>query len=514
MPFYHRAETMDGMEPIKKQRVWPLLWREKWIIAASIVVMVGLAIAYTVTSSKVYQASGLIQVNLATPNPGSSDTTAANQALAQNYATLLTSAGFLNQIRSQVDGGRLSVDELQSRLSATAVPQSALVELQATGASPEEAQRVDTDVANGFLANLRNGATTRTAQLTSQLQQQITQLSNQISALRAKGSTSAISEEISSLQSSRQALIAQNATLVANGIANGTSAALSAAPEASSSPISPKKTLNLLGGLLLGIVLGVAAAFARQALRPAIHSADDVAGVLDLPLLASIPLRSRLKADDPTLPEAYGVLHANLSLALRSGDMRVVTFVGYNAQVGKTSTVEGLARAAQRGERQILAVDGDMRLATLSTRFGHADHPGIVDVLQGAVPLDAALVQLESGLWLLPARPSRMNAASLLSGSRTYALMAELRERFDMVLIDSPPLSGLADGLILASHSDAVVLVVRAGLTKPADLHAANSSLLHNMTPVVGTVVFEELPVEPYYGAPEDGKLRSPAPVR
>jgi Mrp family chromosome partitioning ATPase len=92
------------------------------------------------------------------------------------------------------------------------------------------------------------------------------------------------------------------------------------------------------------------------------------------------------------------------------------------------------------------------------------------------------------------------------------ALMADLRERFDLVLVDSPPLSGLADGLILASLSDIVVIVVRAGVTKPADLTAATNSLLHNMTPIAGTVVFEELPDEPYYYAAPD-KPPSAAPV-
>ena len=265
----------------------------------------------------------------------------------------------------------------------------------------------------------------------------------------------------------------------------------------------------MIAGLLLGLLLGVALAWARQALRPAIHSAEDVSSIVDVPVLASIPLKSRLKADDPALPEAYGVLHANLMFALRQGDMRVVTFVGYNAQVGKTSTVEGLGRAATRGDRQVLLVDGDMRAATLSTRLGHGDHPGLVDVLQGAIPVDAALVQLESGLWLLPTRAARPNAGALLAGNRTYTLLSDLRERFDLVLVDSPPLSGLADGLLLASLSDAVVVIARAGLTKPGDLTAVTSGLLHNMTPIAGMVVFEELPVEPYYAATEVEAKRS-----
>jgi Mrp family chromosome partitioning ATPase len=492
---------MDEIEPINKQRIGPILWREKWVILASIVVMVALSGIYTLTQAKVYQASAILQVNLQTATPGSTDTTNANQGLAQNYANLLTSSGFLSSIRQQVDGGRLSVDSLQSKITASALPQTALVEVHATGSSPQQAQTIGQQVISGFLASLQATAATHTAQLQNQLQAQIGGLSARISALQAQPQTPSVVELINSLKASRQALINQNATLVANGVAQGTSTTVSAPPQASSSAISPKKSLNLIAGLLLGVLLGLGVAWLRHVVRPAIHSADDVAAVVDLPLLASIPLKSRFKPDDPGIREAYGVLQANLAFALRNDNMRMVTFVGFNPGVGKTSAVEGLARASSRGDRQLLIVDGDMRAATLSARFGYRDHPGLVDVLQGASALDAVLAEVDEGLWLLPTRPARVNAANLLAGSRTFALMAELRERFDLVAIDSPPLTGLADGLILASQSDAVVVVVRAGITKPSDLVNGTNSLRHHMTPIAGTVVFEELRVEAYYGA-------------
>lgn len=490
---------MDDLDLANKPRIGPILWREKYVIIASVVVMVALAAIYTVTSSKVYQATAILQVNVATATPGSSDTTAANQGLAQNYANLLTSTGFLNSIRQQVMGGRFSAESLQSHLSATAPQQTALVQVQATGSSPEEAQLIDQQVINGFLNNIESTATSHTARLQRQLQSQIVQLSSQISALAAQPATAATVDQLGSLKASRQALINQNATLVANGVAQGTSATISAPPAASSTPISPKKSLNLLAGVLLGLLLGLAIAWLRQLMRPAVHSAEEVSKALDLPLLASIPLKSRYKPTDPAIRESYGVLQTNLAFALRNDNLKIVTFVGYNHGVGKTSAVEGLAHASAHGDRVLLAVDGDIRAATLSSRLGYSDHPGLVDVLDGTESLDSALVQMDDGFWLLPTRPARVNPATLLAGSRTLSVMAELRERFDLVAIDSPPLSGLADGLILASHSDVVVLVVRAGVTKPSDLTAATGSLRHHMTPIIGTVMFEELRTDDYY---------------
>ncbi len=504
----------DSVEQADRQRVGPILWREKYIIVAAVVVMIVLAFAYTASESKVYQASAILQVNVATNQPGSVDTTNANQGLAQNYATLLVSPGLLDTIRSNVEGGHLSTATLQSRLTATALPSTALVQLTANGPSPAAAQKLAQQVITGFLAQLQSSANTRTTQLQSQDEQAISTLSAEIAHLQALPATASNVQQIASLQSTKQALISQNEALVASGLAQGTSATLSAPPVAATDPISPRRSLNLIGGLVLGLVLGVALAWVRHLLRPALQSADDVAAAAGLPILASIPLKPKLRAEDPTVVEAYRILATNLSFAMRDKDESLLTIVGFSPEVGKTSVVMGLADAmAERGHR-VLMVDGDMRAASLSTRYGHEKHPGLVDVLQGAISVDLAIVRLRRGLWLLPARPSRINAASLLSGGRMAALTPELRERFDVVLFDSPPIAGLADGLVLASLSDEVVLVARAGLTKPAELSAAVRSLRQADTTIAGIVVFEEISTDTYYpaGAAETGD-EAPAPV-
>jgi capsular exopolysaccharide synthesis family protein len=490
----------EQVEPRNPARIAPILWRGKFLILGSVVLMLVLAFVYTAHSAKVYEATAILQVSL--PNQSaSSDTTAANEGLASNYATLLVSPGFLDRVRPQVDGGRLSTADLESRLSANAILMTALVQLHATGPSPRSAQELAGQVANGFLIDLQSDATSQTAQQQSQIQQTITNLSTRISTLQASPSAnvSPTSDQITSLKASRQALIEQDASLVANGLAQGTSATLSAPPAASSSPVKPKRSLNLIAGLLLGVLLGIGLAWLRDLLQPGIRSADEAAALLGVPVLASIPLRPQLSSEDPVLPEAYEVLHTNLFFAMRNQGLRIVTLVGPNPQVGKTSAVEGLANVAAPGGRNVLIVDGDMRAGALSGRFRQGLHAGMVELLQGTVDLDEALVSLGPGLSLLPTRPSLINPPSLLSGSRMRAVTAELRERFDIVLIDSPPITGLADGLILASLSDAVVVVIRAGLTKPADLTNAAASLHQSQTPIAGLVVFEERPVESYY---------------
>ena len=496
------APMKDQREPVSAQRIGPILWRQKHVILASTAVMLMLALIYTARSAKVYEATAVLQVSI--PNQSAStDTTTASQGLAQNYATLLVSRGFLESNRAQIERGRLDTAELESRLSASALQQTALVELHSTGPSPQAAQRLGQQVINAFLASLQTEATNRTAQQQGQVQATINGLSARITALQASPNAGVppISEQISSLQASRQSLIEQNATLVANGLAQGTSATLSSPPAASSTPIKPRLALNLIAGLLLGALLGVGLAWLRENLQPRLRSAEEAAALLNVPLLASIPLKARLDANDQTLLEAYDVLHTNLLFALRTQQMRLVTFVGPNPQVGKSSAVEGLAKAASGDGRNILVVDGDMRAGVLSSRLGKSGHVGMAEVLQGEVSLDDALISLGHGLSLLPTHRSNINPPSLLASSNMRSLSAELHDRFDIVLIDSPPIADLADGLILASLSDAVVMVARTGLTKPADLTAAATSLRHSQTLLVGIVVFEERQVESYYPA-------------
>lgn len=507
----------EQLEPENAQRIAPILWRGKFVILATVATMLLLDVIYTARSAKVYEATAIFQVSV--PNQTiNADTTSANQGLAQNYATLLISPGFLEKIRSKVGNGRLTAAELESRLSATALTQTALVELHSTGPSPGAAQALGRQVASAFLVDLASEASARTAQEQSEIQHNIASLSTQITALQASpsASTPPTSAQISSLQASQRALIAQSASLIVTGLAQGTSATLSAPPTASSSPIRPRRSLNLLAGLLLGLLLGVGLAWLREVLRPGLRSAEEAAALLSVPVFASIPLRPKTSANDPALLEAYDILQTNLFLAMSRDDLRVVTFIGPNPRVGKTSAVEGLAKITTRGGRNVLIVDGDMRAGALSSRLGHGQRSGMVELLQGNVDLDEVLVPIESGLSLLPTRQSSINPPSLLSGERMRALSAELRERFDLVLIDSPPIAGLADGLILASLSDAVVMVIRAGLTKPTDLTAAAASLRQSQTAIAGLVVFEERPFESYYPAVEERAeaARDPAMLR
>lgn len=483
----------------QENQLGTLLWRGKWLVALALVVTIGLAVLVTALTAKVYEATAIFQITSPNASPGEA-TDLANQGLAKNYATLIVSPSFLERVKGRVAGGRLGTSELESTLKAGVVEETGLMELRARGDSPRDAQQIAGQVSAAFVSTLQRDATSRTALQQREIETEVGALSQRIDRLAGSAPrTSEAEAQIGSLRDSRDALRKQSANLVANGVAQGSSATLTAAPTAASTPVSPRPSLNLLAAIVLGLLLGIGLVYLRERLRPALHSAEDAADLLGVPVLTSVPLRRRPKPGDPVLTEAYEMLHAQLSLTAQGDEVNVVTMGSVNPAEGKTSAVEGAAYAAVRGGNNVLVVDGDLRVASLSKRLDQPHGSGLIELVEGRASLDEAIRTLGPGLDVLPANPPVANPPALLNSPRMHELIAELRLRYDLVLIDSPPLAHLADSSILASLSDGFVLVVRTGVTTPADLTAARAIVKQAGSRIIGIVVFEPRSIDKTY---------------
>jgi receptor protein-tyrosine kinase len=480
---------------MEQQRLGVVLWRGRWLVLACFAIGIALAILATKQAAKVYEAQATIQVtsgSTAASGASPSDVVAANQGLAQTYATLIADESFLGTIRTKVLGGDLTASDLASRITASAVTNTALVKLTAEGASPEEARTVATDVANGFVSYLRSNAAERSTVLQTQVQEQLRRLNQQISA---GGSA----ERLDTLRAQRTELSRELESIVAAQLAQAGSVSVTGEATAGSAPVRPRKMLNLVAGALLGLLVGAGAAFLRAQLDRGLHSAAEAEELLDAPVLASIPIRRRYSNDDAVLGEAYDLLRANLAFLALDTPMQVITFSSANPREGKTSSVEGLAYAAVRGGMSVLVVDGDVRTRSLSRNLGRGDAPGLTSVVVGMASPEEAMTEVVPGLTLLPAGPTPPNPPSLLSSGRLREAFDDFRSQFDLVLVDSPPAAQLADAALLASVSDAVVVVARVGVSARADLPRVLANLRHSPTPVAGVVVLEQRPVDDKY---------------
>jgi capsular exopolysaccharide synthesis family protein len=501
---------------VQEQRLTTLLWRGKWLIVACLAVGIVLAILATKQATKVYQGTAILNV---TPAPTSATAQtlqatqiAGTQALAATYATLIVDPSFLGSIASHlppVRGKRLSPSELQSNLAAKAITNTTLVQLQADAGSPRDAQRLAGAVAGLFVDNVRTTSGEENRSLQAAIETQIADLNTKIAAARASGNR----DEVNALVGAQKALTQQQAQLLSNGLLNGFSVRRSGRATASATPIRPRPVLNLIVGALLGFVLGIGLAWLRQRLDRALHSSDEAEALLNVPILASIPIRDAYSSEDPVLGEAYDVLRANLAFIGLDQPLKVLTVSSFNPREGKTSTVQGLAFAAARGGMRVAMIDGDVRTRTLSKRLGFSGSSGLTTVMIGAQTLERAVVEVTAGLTFLPAGPTPPNPASLLSSNRLREIIEQLRDEYSLVIIDSPPVAHLADASFLAAASDGVAVVARVGVTARADLPSAAANLRHSPTPLIGVVVLEHREIdETYYPAVSKG-ARTEHPV-
>lgn len=473
-----------------------ILWRGKWLVLLALAACIALAIVATKLSTKVYAAQATIQVNSANSgaNAGASpsDIVSANQGLAQTYATLITDPSFLQQIRGSVLGGRYSAGDLAARLSAHAVQNTSLIVLSVQASSPQMARSLASSVGKAFVRAVQTSSVQRTAQMQTQIQSLIQSLDGRIAA---GGSA----QTLDSLRGARAELEKQLAALVAGQIAAGASVSLAGPATGSSASVKPRPKLNLIAGVLVGLLLGCLLAWLRTALDRGLHSAEEAERLLGAPTLARIPERRRYSSDDPVLGEAFDVLRANLAFLSAEQPLQVVTVTSFNPREGKSSTVDGLALAAVRGGLDVLIVDGDVRTHAISDRFGFGSARGLTNLIVRSATPEETVLEIAPGLSLLPGGPLPPNPPSLLASVRMRELIDELRERYDLILIDSPPVAHLADASLLASISDGVVAVARVGLTRRADLPAAAANLRQVPTPVVGVVLVEQREIDDTY---------------
>ena len=237
--------------------------------------------------------------------------------------------------------------------------------------------------------------------------------------------------------------------------------------EIPSYPTSPRLVLNLALALFVGTLLAGMFVFLRNFFDDSIRSPEDVERKLGLPMLGLIPL-----VDDPLaavqdnmsgMSEAYHALVTNLMYATPSGLPRSLVVTSANEGEGKSTTAHAVALDLARLGRSVLLIDADLRRPTLHRRLQDITSPGLTEVLAGQAQLDEVVIGSgETNLTYLTALPVPPDPSILLGGNRLPALLNEARARYDVVILDSPPLLGLSDTPTLATHADALVLMVDA----------------------------------------------------
>ena len=260
------------------------------------------------------------------------------------------------------------------------------------------------------------------------------------------------------------------------------------------SPVSPNLPINMLIALLAGLAIGAGIAFLRDAIEDRVGTPNDVTEKLRLPLLGITPmvnedLDAQMLQQKSAVHEAYFSIDTALRLASPDEMPRSILVVSTDVGEGKSTTSVGLANSmAERGMRALL-IDADLRRPALHKRLGVDNTRGLSTVLAGEAELSECISKANDfGFYVLPAGPISPNPAQMLA-TQFARVLATLEEQYDVVIVDSAPILGLADAPILASLMDGCVFVVEAGRNRPAAVRTAVQRLGNSHAVLYGVVM-------------------------
>jgi len=230
-------------------------------------------------------------------------------------------------------------------------------------------------------------------------------------------------------------------------------------------PSSPLVVLNIFLSVVLGLLAGTGLAFFVEYLDVSIKTVDEVEKYLGLPVLAVIPQQSRPLTEagqSSGQGEAYRALRTSLALLAREGRQKVFTVISGGVGEGKSTTLFNLAYVCAEQGSKVLIVDSDLRRPVQHKMVGLANRTGMVNVLTEELKIED--VVQETGvpnLWMMTSGRLRRGSLGIMNNARLRAMLDALKDRYDFVLLDSPPILGVTDAAILASEADGVLLVVQ-----------------------------------------------------
>jgi polysaccharide biosynthesis transport protein len=281
--------------------------------------------------------------------------------------------------------------------------------------------------------------------------------------------------------------------------------------ELPTSPSSPKPLRNTILGLVLGLLIGIGAAVLLERLGRKIREPEDAEEIFGLPVLAFVPESKAIMAANhgdhsPELPfaenESFQMLRASLLYFNIDKPIKTVIVASSSAGVGKSTIAWNLARVAANSSR-VIVVETDLRKPSLGRQHGLRSGPGLAALLTHQVTLDEAIQRrplagpptdngssagTDRTIDVIVAGPPPPNPAELLESQAMRDVLAELRERYDLIVLDTVPTGVVSDAFPLLREVDGVIVVARMGLSTRDHGERLRKQLDQLEAPVLGVV--------------------------
>jgi tyrosine-protein kinase Etk/Wzc len=294
------------------------------------------------------------------------------------------------------------------------------------------------------------------------------------------------------------------------------------------SPIKPKKKLNIMLGILIGLGLGVGITFVIEYMDNTIKTQEELQN-MGYNVLVSVPkieidkyekrlehkleklgsvegkrIEARLITHiDPKSPvaETYRTLRTNLQYSQIERELKVLLMTSSGPKEGKSTTVANLAIAMAKAGKKVILLDADLRRPVIHSVFGNDKEDGITNYLMGKISYENLPKRtFLDNLWIVTSGSLPPNPSELLASKKMIDLLARLKEDYDRVLIDSPPVIAVTDAAVLSNEVDGTILIVAAGQTNKDALVRAKG-LLDNINANLLGLVLNGIDISGVYGS-------------
>jgi len=299
------------------------------------------------------------------------------------------------------------------------------------------------------------------------------------------------------------------------------------------SPEGPRKVLFIVGGAAFGLFLGIIAAFSLDLIDRSVKTVKEAREALKYTLLGVIPVlgknvknHSSIAGIDRPLPKiigrdiphypfgaAYQILQANLKFLCSDKALKSIVVTSSVAKEGKSEVAANLAVTMAQMGRRVLLVDADMRHPIQHHVWGLTNATGLSNIIVDQVAIDLSVQEVMPNLDVLSSGVLPPNPLALLDSQRMAALIASFNREYDLVIFDTPSLSGMADAAVLSNLTDGILLVVRPGVVDWNSANAAKEFLTQSGQKVLGIVIngvnVKREPDSYFYYMKEDNELAS-----
>lgn len=264
-------------------------------------------------------------------------------------------------------------------------------------------------------------------------------------------------------------------------------------------PVSPKGIITLALAVVFGLVSGIVGALLFEQLNDTVRSADDIFRKLGLSTLGSVPMikdssvSAELLEPKSVISESYNSIRASLQLASRNGLPPNLMVTSVQPSEGKTTTVYATAGGLARVGKRVVVVDCDLRRPAVHGAFGLDNKTGVSEYLSGQIEVDQAIRGTSiDRVSVVTCGRIPPNPTELLSGTQFAKLLDELGGRFDIVIVDAPPVLGLADAILIGAKVSATMLVMESGRNYRGGLKTAIARLRRGGANIVGAILTKQ----------------------